>query len=321
MSRAFVEERFTGTEEEIHAQWIEARKGGIGGSDAAAVMGMNPYKTPLMVWLEKTGRTEPEDISGKDAVYWGNVLEPVVAAEFAKRHPGWKVRRRNALLRSVEHPFMQASLDFEAVDDQGRRGVLEIKTAGAHRKGEWDAGIPDYYLPQPIHYLAVTGYEFYAVAVLIGGQDYREFVFDRDEKDVDLVIECEDAFWKLVETGEMPMPTGSKGDASALLEVSPEAGEEYVSELDDDVPELALYADACERFKRADEEKRKLANLLRKRIGDAKGIETPRYRATWARSEAERFDQKAFAEDHPDLFEKYKVKAARDGGLKIKEVA
>lgn len=321
MSRAFVEERFTGTEDEIHAQWLEARKRGIGGSDASAIMGLNPYKTPLLVWLEKTGQMEAEDISDKPSVYWGNVLEPVVAAEFAKRHPGWKVRRRNALLRSVEHPFMQASLDFEVTDDEGRRGILEIKTTGAHRKGDWDEGIPDYYLPQPIHYLAVTGYEFYAVAVLIGGQDYREFIFERDEGDVELLIECEEEFWKLVLSGEMPLPMSVKADSEALLDIHSDQGEEFVSELDDDVPELALYAEACERFKQVDEEKRKLANVLRKRIGDAKGIETPRFRATWARSEAERFDQKAFAEDHPDLFDKYKVKAARDGGVRIKEVA
>ncbi len=319
--RAFTEVRFEGTEEEIHAAWLSERLKGIGGSDASAVMGLNPYKTPLLVWMEKTGRMIPEDISDNPAVYWGNVLEDVVAAEFAKRHEGWRVRRKNALLRSKEHPFMQASLDREVTDDRGRHGVLECKTAGAHRKGDWEEGIPDYYLPQPIHYLAVTGYEFYAVAVLIGGQDYREYVYERDEKDVKLLIECEEALWHLIETDQMPMPTESSADSAALLDLNPDPGDEYLSELDDDIPEIARYAEACERFKQADDEKRTLANLLRKRIGESKGIETPRYRATWVRSEVARFDQKAFASDHPDVYEHYMTVSARDGGIRIKEVA
>lgn len=321
MSRPYTEVRFKGTDAEIKEQWLEARKHGLGGSDASAVMGMNPYRTPLLVWMEKTGRMIPEDISDVPAVYWGSILEDVVAAEFAKRHPDWKVKRKNALLRSVEHPFMTASLDRVVTDEKSRRGILECKTAGAHRKADWDGGVPDYYLPQPIHYLAVTGFDFYAVAVLIGGQDYREYIYERDDEDIKLLIKCEGVFWQMVQDDVMPMPTASEDDADALLQMNPDPDGEMVAELDEDVPEIARYAEVSKRLKALKEEKSALGNILRQKIGKAKGIETPRLRITWTRSERERFDQKAFAADYPELFDKYKVKAPHDGGLRVKEVA
>lgn len=316
MTKPYEEIRFKGTDEEVRAQWLASRRLGIGGSDAAAIMGMSKYATPLTVWMEKTGRSVPEDISGKPAVYWGSVLEDVVAKEYAKRHPELKVRRLNAVMVSKEHPFMRASVDRVVTDANGRRGILECKTAGLMRACDWEEGIPDYYVPQPIHYLAVSGYEFYSVAVLIGGQDYREYTFERDQEDIDLLIESEEAFWKMVEGDVMPAPTGSREDGRALAEAYMEASDP-VSVADSDIPELAAYAAAKETADRANEAKDAAANALKAAIGEAKAVETPLYKATWVRSEATRLDQKALKKEYPKVYEKFLTTSVRDGGIRL----
>ena len=172
----YTEMRFTGTKDEINDQWKEARKSGIGGSDVASIMGLNKYSSPLEVWLIKTGKQEAPDLSDKQAVEWGNILEDVVADKFKADHfSEYKVFRKNAMLVSKERPWAFANLDRYIIDRDGRRGVLEIKTAGLYRADDWDDGVPLYYLTQVTHYLDVTGFDFAMVAVLIGGQDYREY--------------------------------------------------------------------------------------------------------------------------------------------------
>lgn len=318
----YTELRFKGTEEEINQQWLDARKQGIGGSDAAAIMGMSKYGTPLTVWLEKTGREESPDLSDNEYVYWGNVLESVVAEEFSKRHPEYIMRRKNALLRSKKYPFMQASLDFVLIEKgTGRKGILEIKTASAHLDGDWEEDIPDYYLPQPTHYLAVTGYDFYAVAVLIGGNQYREFINERDLEDIDALIKRETDFWNnYVLTDIMPEVTGSKADTESLTAIHSISDDEYEYLLDIDVPEIEQYQNTCEALKALEEKKRELANLIRVKVGDLKGIVTHTKKVTWIRSKVNVFDKKTFAEECPEIYQQYQVSKPRDGGLRISEV-
>lgn len=318
--KPYTEIRFKGTPEEVNAQWLAERRKGIGGSDAPAVLGLSKYSTPLTVWMEKTGRVEPEDISDKPPVYWGRVLEDVVAAEFAKRHPELKVRRVNALLRSKEHPHIQASLDRMVTDEDGRKGVLEIKTCDARLKGDWETGVPDYYLPQPIHYLAVTGFDFYWVAVLCGGNHYKDFRYDRDQEDIDYLVQREGEFWRMVKDDVMPEPTAAGADSQALMEAYPSPEEEMVEALDEDFPEIKRLHTLKQARDETDAQIREIQNALKKRIGDHKGIQTPTFKVSWVRSETTRFDQKAFREANPELAEKYTQAVPRDGGLRITEV-
>ena len=137
--------------------WLAIRQRGIGSSDAAAAVGLSPYKSPLTLWLEKTGRQLPEDVSGKEAVRWGTVLEPVLARVYAER-TGRRVRRVNAVLQHPGHAFMLANLDREVVGEAAGPGVLEIKTAGWHSAPQWEDGIPVACQCQVLHQLAVTGH-------------------------------------------------------------------------------------------------------------------------------------------------------------------
>lgn len=286
MSRPYEELRFRGTPEEVEAQWLEARKKGIGGSDAAAVLGMSKYSTPITVWQEKTGMVDPPDLSGNESVHWGKVLEDVVAREFAERHPEMRVRRANAMLWSKERPWMFASVDRLLTDERGRKGVLEIKTCDARLAEDWADGVPDYYLPQPTHYLAVTGFEFFAVAALVGGNRYVEYFHERDEEDVEALVRCESEFWEnCVLGGSMPPATSSRADSAALRGMFPDPSEEYVEMLPEDVPEIGALQEAAAMCKELEARKRELANAVKRKIGDAKGIKAGDKKVTWCRSD------------------------------------
>ena len=191
-------------------EWLALRQQGVGGSDAAAALGLSPYKTNFALYEEKVGLREPDDLSENEAVQWGNFLEEPIAQEFARR-TGRKVRRMNALLRHPQYPWMLANLDREIVaEGDGKPEILEVKTAGlwASRSEQWgESGsdrIPEPYLVQVQHYLAVAGRERAHVAALIGGQELRLYVVDRNEELISFLIEGERAFWHAVETKTAP---------------------------------------------------------------------------------------------------------------------
>ena len=146
------------------AAWKKGRFKGIGGSDASAVVGMNPYKTNIELFEEKTGRRIPEDISGKPYVIYGHQAEPLIRGLFALDYPEYTVEYHDwRILQSRQHPFLQASLDGELTDPDGRRGVLEIKTTNilqSMQREKWADRIPDNYYIQVLHYLLVSGYDF-----------------------------------------------------------------------------------------------------------------------------------------------------------------
>ena len=308
---------FAGSPAEVRAQWLEARKKGVGGSDVGAIMGLSPYRTALDVWLEKTGRTEPPDLAGNAAVEWGNRLEDVVAAKFAENHPELTVRRVNAILQDVEHRHRLASLDRAGTDrNTGERFVLEVKTAGERAADQWADGVPLWYAAQVVHYLNVTGWTFAYMAVLNGGRDYREYVVEPDAADREEVAAAVDTFWAdYVLADQMPAVVGE--DAPALAAMYTEDSGENLEGRDG---EVMAYMLACQCLERAKAEKEQRAAELMARIGDAKGLETPRYRVTWSRGLSKRFDAKALKEADPETYEKFVTTSTRNNGLRIKEL-
>lgn len=323
----FNEIKFEGTPEGINQQWLGRRKFGIGGSDAAAILGLNKYATPYTVWLEKTNRAEPDDLSDNEKVYWGTVLEPVIADEFARRNPEFDVLEPGAMYQSVEYPWMLASVDRVIYEQPGNPeddnpwepvGILEIKTCGERMRPEWEDGVPDYYLAQVNHYLAVTGYQFAYVAVLIAGQEYREYRIERDDEDIDYLIEKESEFWyEYVEADKVPPLTGNRADSEAVMEQYSVADDLFVKMLDDDAPEVGAYVEIGEKIKELESEKSRLNNEIKMLIGDHWGIETPKYTIKWSRSDYERFDSKKFQKENPDLYMKYLKTSKRDNGIRI----
>ena len=305
------------TPEDDRDAWLDLRKKGIGGSDVAAIMGLSAFRSAYSVWAEKSGLYQPEDISDKPAVHWGNILEPIVGGEYAENHQAREVRRVNAVCRNLKRPWAQASLDYEVKDPVLGWGVLEIKTAGAMRAKDWDDGVPVYYQTQVVHYLSVTGRPFADVAVLIGGSDYREYRIMRDAEDEAAVVGAVDAFWcDHILKGEPPEITGARDDGAAVFAVSGMGGKEVP--FVDMSQAMADYISAKYAKSQAEEAFKDASNRLKKEIGQNAALECDAGKFSWRRYTVNQFDKKAFEADHPDLADQYSKMAVRDGGIVFK---
>lgn len=190
-------------------QWLEERKKGIGGSDAAVIVNKNPYKNTIQLWEEKIGIKEAEDISDKPYVQYGTSAEEYLRELFKLDYPQYEVKHEEySIIRHTTYPFLFASLDGQLVNKEtGEMGILEIKTSEILRskqKEKWKDGIPNNYYCQVLHYLNVTGYSF---AILKAQLKYnfdgdikletRHYYIDRKdvEQDIKFLEEKEVEFW------------------------------------------------------------------------------------------------------------------------------
>ncbi len=206
--------------ENLHKQWLENRKKGIGGSDAAIVMGLSPYKTNQQLWAEKTGRAEAEDISDKPCVKYGKEAEEYLRELFKLDYPEYEVDydEFGMIANNAEMPFCFATLDGDLTEiETGRKGILEIKTTQIFSPLQWkhwDNKIPDYYYCQILHQLLATGYDF---AILKAQIKYtnkqgekcatvRHYWIEREEVTDDLLslANSEKKFWECVKENKEP---------------------------------------------------------------------------------------------------------------------
>lgn len=212
--------RLVSTKDLSRDEWLSVRKHGIGSSDAAAAVGLNPYQSQLELWLEKTGRdallpkSDPHDEDSP--TYWGNILEPIVATHYTQR-TGNRVRRINAVL---QHPdptlsWMLANIDREVIGASDVQ-ILECKTAGINGARLWKEGVPVYVQLQVMHQLAVTGKRAADVAVLLGGQHLEIHRIERDDELIARLIELERDFWSYVQRDTPPPADGSDSAEQAL---------------------------------------------------------------------------------------------------------
>ena len=210
-------------------QWLEARKCGIGGSDAASVLGLNPYKSSVSVYIEKVDYIHgvsmsdkningcKKDSSNEEVNYrmeLGNKLEDFVANEFSLK-TGLKVRNVNGILKNDKYPFAIANIDRAVV---GEKAFLECKVTNSYSKKVWQMGVPIHYQIQVNHYMAVTGATHCYVAAFIGNEELIIHRIDRDEEIIDEIMKLEAMFWdKCILGGEIPAPDGSL-DYSIVLQ-------------------------------------------------------------------------------------------------------
>lgn len=197
-------------------EWLVNRKG-IGGSDASAILGLNPYKTNQELWMEKKGQMSPADISDKPYVKYGNDAEPLLRALFALDYPEYKVEYYdNNMIINKKYPWAHASLDGELMNPDGRRGILEIKTTNILQSMQWekwDNRIPDNYYIQVLHYLLVTEYDFVVLkAQLKRVRDgevrltTKHYHIEREEvlDDIEMLKNEEEKFWHSLQSGQEP---------------------------------------------------------------------------------------------------------------------
>ena len=189
----------------VEPSTIKDRNGFLGGTDASVIAGCHPYKTARELYHEKRGEIIQPDISDKEVIIWGNVLEDVLATEYSRR-TGNKVRKVNRQLLHSEHEFIGGHIDRDVV---GLPRALECKTANQYLSGKWgESGsdmVPEHYLLQCQHYMALLPkVEVFDLAVLIGGQDFRVYHIPRDEGLIDSLITLETRFWSDIKEGKEP---------------------------------------------------------------------------------------------------------------------
>jgi putative phage-type endonuclease len=304
-------------------QWRQHRNEGIGGSDVSAILGINKWRTPMQVYMEKTGQWEPDDLSGNDAVHFGNKLEGIVADEFTER-TGLKVQKNNYMLQHPEHKFMLANIDREIIFPDGSRGVLECKTTSAWNKDEWTQNeVPQAYMVQVQHYLAVTGLEKAYIAVLIGGNRYDHWFIDRDEELIEIIIEAEKNFWENHIVAGEPPALNYGLDGSEILDKLYPAQESTDAEIDLTETErggelLRNIYDTQQTIKalKADEEAYK--NELKDLIKDKETAIHTLAKITWkAPKPREVIDEDKLIELFPDVYEQVKSTKASKRTFRI----
>lgn len=303
------------TVEMEHEQWLEARRKGIGGSDAAAIAGLNKWKSPVQVYLEKTGQAQEEEAG--EAAYFGILLEDVVAQEFSKR-TGLKVRRRNAILQHPEYSWMIANVDRLIV---GEKVGLECKTASEYMKDEWTGDeVPATYLIQCQHYMAVTGYDAWWIAVLIGGNKFVYKKIERDDELISYLIDIERDFWENhVKKRIPPAFDGSDASSDLLKVLYPEAEPESDIELPDEADKLIEALEQINaELKEIETQKKEYENRLKGMLGEFETGVASNHIVTWKNVTSNRVDTKKLKKERPDIYEQY-LKKSTSRRFNIKE--
>ena len=301
----------TAAEIENREAWLKVRNDSIGGSEAAAIVGMNPWKSEYTLWLEKTGQSQQEDISENECVHFGTILEQVVADEFCRRE-GKKVRKCG-LFRSNKYPFMTASFDRLLV---GEDAGLECKTSNAFKREEWDEGeIPPNYYVQCQHYMLVSGLPRWYIACLIGGNHFVSWVVERNDDDIAALEQAEIAFWDKVQRHIMPEVDGSESSTDSLKKMYKGGNNEPIV-LPQESMDLLKRLDELKALKSdIDSQTKDIQNKLCAMLGDNEigiiGEGDNERKVTWKTVNGRvTIDSKKLKKDLPDVFEKYSKKSA-----------
>lgn len=300
------------TTELSRADWLEVRRTGIGGSDAAAAVGLNPYKSQLELWLEKTGRdaelSKPDPNDTTEPIYWGTLLEPIVAAAYTQQ-TGNRVRKVNAVLRHPSIPFMLANLDREVVGVPDVH-ILECKTAGEFGSRHWKDSVPEYVQCQVQHQLAVTGKQAADVAVLLCGQALEVHRIERDDALIARLILLETEFWRHVETDTPPPGDGSESADRALRCLYPKDSGGTL-DFSDDRQLSATFADLVavrEQIEALEAAAAKLKQTIQYAMGDASRALFDTGEVTFKRSkDGTTTDLDRLLADHPELAQQYAI--------------
>lgn len=297
-------------------EWLKLRQTGIGGSDAGTILGINKWKSPIQLYFEKTQPELKQEIDN-EYIYWGNVLEDVVAKEFTER-TGKKVRKVNKMFRHPKYNFMLANIDRAVV---GEKAVLECKTTSEYNKEAWkEDEIPDSYIAQVQHYMAVTGYEKGYIAVLIGGNKFIWKEIERDEELINIIIQEEKYFWENYILGDDIPPVDGSVATTEFMKFKYQDSVDTQAVLDES-DEMIIKAlnQIKEEEKELKEQKAKYENQIKNKLGENQFGISHNYQVSWKPQKSSRFDRKKFKEEYPELDEQY-TRTTESRVMRIKEV-
>lgn len=282
-------------------EWLKYRKQGIGGSDAGAVCGFNPYRTAIQVYYDKTSG-EIEEIDN-EAMRQGREFEAYVAGRFTEA-TGKKVRRANAMFYDEANPFMLADVDRMVT---GENAGLECKTASPYMADKWkDGRIPLSYQIQCYHYMSVCHTDAWYIAVLIYGKEFKYYRIERDEQIIDNLIRIEKSFWENhVKAGIMPDPDGSKIAEQVIAEYFPETSGRSITLTGFD-DKLRRRQELVGIMERMETEKKQIDQELKIYLGDAETAENEHFRVSWKNVSRSSLDEKRLKEENPEIYRKYR---------------
>ncbi|WGZ48348.1 hypothetical protein HEQ52_18450 [Clostridium botulinum] len=289
-----------------HSDWLEARKLGITGTDLGGLTGVSKYSTPIKIYLDKIGELEPTE--DNEAMYWGRIMEDVIAKDFQSRNDNMKVNRVNAILKHPEYEWALGNIDRLITNDNGEKGILEIKTVSEYIKTAWEGEeVPPQYMVQLQWYMFVAGVKFGYFAALIGGNKYIQKYVERDEELIEILKNIAQNFWENnVLTKTPPLIDGSDASTDLLKTLYPnsEAGTEI--ELPDEALKLIesredLKGQKKELDSQISECENKLKDLLKE---NEVGICGER-KVTWKTYARTSIDSKKLKYEKPELFKEY----------------
>lgn len=295
-------------------EWLRLRKTGIGGSDAGAICGLNPYSSPMDVYQDKT--SDEVDDADNEAMRQGRDLEEYVARRFMGE-TGFKVRRSNKMYRSTEHPFMLADVDRLVV---GEDAGLECKTASAYNADKWEDGqVPPHHLIQCLHYMAVTGRRTWYIAVVILGVGFRYQRIDWDDRSIGTLTAIEEAFWEQhVLPRVMPAPDGSKACDGALARYFRTAEKKSAIPLVGFDEKLERRGELLQAIGQLEREQRQIEQEIKCAMGENELAFNDRYRVSWSNVDTTKLDTKRMKEEEPDLYRRFaKTTTSRRFTIKV----
>lgn len=276
-------------------EWLCRRREGIGGSDIAAVAGLSPFRGAFDVYTDKIGLPKPDEEN--NAMYWGTVLEPIVAKEF-ERQTGKTVRRCNYTLQSTKTPFAFADVDRMI---NGENAGLECKTTNAFMAKEWENDeVPAAYICQCQWYMYVTGCEKWYIACLIGGQRFVHSVIERDSELISLLVEKAADFWENNVLKKVPPSANASSSCCEYIK------QRYSTDNGSFVPMTSTIANAAaEVFKTKQREKELhsyrtgLENQIKLYMGEAQRGCCEKYETIWkTQNGPARLDIEALVKDY-----------------------
>lgn len=292
-----------------HEEWLEDRRKGIGGSDVGALLGLNKYKSPYTLWAEKIGLLHADEVDN-ESMRIGRDLEDYVARRFMEA-TGHTVVTSDYSFQSKENPFMLANVDRLLTDEPSG---LECKTVSALTKYDFESGdIPPSYYCQCMHYVAVTGLKKWYIAILVMGRGFYWFEINRDEEEIQALIEAEEDFWNKVETGEAPPIDGTTSTATtlgAVFNYSKDSKECILSHEAENA--LNMIYNINEKIKELKEQKTLYENIVKRDMQDAEKAEVEDYVVKWTRKDTECFSQSDLKKYEPSIYKRFSKKTTSE---------
>lgn len=282
-----------------HEQWLAERRKGIGGSDAAAIVGLNKWSSPYMVYADKLGLVPPKE--DNEAMRLGRFLEPYIGQRFCEE-TNKRVKNCNYILINEDYPFALANVDRMVI---GENAGLECKSTSELNLKQFRGGkYPEHYYVQCVHYMAATGAERWYLAVLIGNKELKIFTIERDAQEITALMETEQDFLNNHIKKKIPPPIdGSEPTEETLKTI-------YSDSVPNDDAPVELFGRAKEindylEYKRLSDKYKALADMeaqkLKAELGQCEIGVCDQYRITWKGYSTSRFDVKRFMQDHPGI--------------------